>query len=182
MIRLFALFHPLRTWKHCKIRHLQVKKQIALQSQGRKAQRYDFGQLNYEQLVSQSFSQRIQFAAKWNSRSLQIKIARNEALSPGGPGFGCFFLAEWCLKTVGIAQRNLRRAFLRNEVWNEIIFTKLGRGRGTFGKCTGPKWSKRPFWSKWPYSELDFSIRETKMDQNGPFWSILAWRGPFWSI
>ena len=24
---------------------------------------------------------------------------------------------------------------------------------------------------KWPYSELDFSIRETKMDQNGPFWS-----------
>ena len=33
----------------------------------------------------------------------------------------------------------------------------------------GPKWSKRPFWSKWPSSELDFSIRETKMDQNGPF-------------
>ena len=29
----------------------------------------------------------------------------------------------------------------------------------------GPTWSKRPFWSKWPYSELDFSIRETKMDQ-----------------
>ena len=23
-------------------------------------------------------------------------------------------------------------------------------------------------------SELDFSIRETKMDQDGPFWSILA--------
>ena len=56
---------------------------------------------------------------------------------------------------------------------------KIGRGRGTVGKCTGPKWSKRPFWSKWPYSEPDFSIRETKMDQNGPFWSILA---SFWSI
>ena len=42
-----------------------------------------------------------------------------------------------------------------------------------------PKCSKRTFWSKWPYSELDFSIRETKMDQNGPFWSILAWRAPF---
>ena len=28
-----------------------------------------------------------------------------------------------------------------------------------------------PKWSKLPYSELDFSIRETtKMDQNGPFW------------
>ena len=38
----------------------------------------------------------------------------------------------------------------------------------------GPKWSKRPLWSKWPYSEPDFSIRETKMHQNGPFWSILA--------
>ena len=48
----------------------------------------------------------------------------------------------------------------------------IGNGRGTVGKRTGPKWSKmskRPFWSKWPYSELDFSIRETKMDQNGPF-------------
>ena len=41
----------------------------------------------------------------------------------------------------------------------------------------GPKWSKRPFWSKLPYSELDFSIRETKMDQNGPFWSILVHLG-----
>ena len=39
---------------------------------------------------------------------------------------------------------------------------KIGNGRGTVGKCTGPKWSKRPFWSKWPYSELDFSIRKTK--------------------
>ena len=64
----------------------------------------------------------------------------------------------------------------------------------------GPKWSNRPFWSKWPYSEVDFSICEAKMDQNGPFWtkmvrilafarpkwdhfwSILARRGPFWSI
>ena len=23
-----------------------------------------------------------------------------------------------------------------------------------------------------PYSELDFVMRETKMDQDGPFWSI----------
>ena len=46
----------------------------------------------------------------------------------------------------------------------------------------GPKWSKRPFWSKWPYSELDFGIRETKMDQNGPFWSILVHFGPTRSI
>ena len=36
------------------------------------------------------------------------------------------------------------------------------------------KWSKRPFWSKCPYSEPDFGIRDTKMDPNGPFWSILA--------
>ena len=34
---------------------------------------------------------------------------------------------------------------------------------------------KRPFWSKWPYSELDFNIQWTKMDQSGPFWPI----GPF---
>ena len=40
----------------------------------------------------------------------------------------------------------------------------------------GPKWSKRPFWSKCPYSEPDFSIKWTKMDQNGPKWSIL-WPG-----
>ena len=55
----------------------------------------------------------------------------------------------------------------------------LGSGRGTVGKCTGPKWSKRPFWSKCPYSELDFSIRETKKDQNGPFWPEEVHLGPF---
>ena len=38
----------------------------------------------------------------------------------------------------------------------------------------GPKWPKRPFWSKSPYSELDLNIHETKMDQNGPLWSTLA--------
>ena len=36
----------------------------------------------------------------------------------------------------------------------------------------GPKWSKRLFWSKWPYSEQDFSIRETRI--LGPFWPILV--------
>ena len=47
----------------------------------------------------------------------------------------------------------------------------LGSGRSTVGKCldqNGPKWSKRPFWSKCPYSELDFSIHD------GPKWSILV--------
>ena len=34
-------------------------------------------------------------------------------------------------------------------------------------------------WSKWPYSEPDFSIRETKMDQNGPFWPKEVHFGPF---
>ena len=43
----------------------------------------------------------------------------------------------------------------------------------------GPKWSKRPFWSKWPYSELDFSIRETKMVHFGPFWPEEVHFGPF---
>ena len=56
--------------------------------------------------------------------------------------------------------------------------TKVGRGRGTVGKCTGPKWSKRPLWSKWPYSELDFSIHETKMDQKGLKRPILVHLGP----
>ena len=48
----------------------------------------------------------------------------------------------------------------------------IGSGRDTVGKCTEPKWSKRPFWSKWPYSELDFSIRETKIrtKMDPPFW------------
>ena len=58
----------------------------------------------------------------------------------------------------------------------------LGNGRGTVGKCTGPKWSKRPVWSKWPYSELDFSIREpkcTKMVHFGPFWPEEVHFGPF---
>ena len=36
-----------------------------------------------------------------------------------------------------------------------------------------------PKWSKWPYSELNFSIRETKMDQNGPFWPEEVHFGPF---
>ena len=43
----------------------------------------------------------------------------------------------------------------------------------------GPKWSKRPFWSKWPYSELDLSIRETKMVYFGPFWPDEVHFGPF---
>ena len=55
----------------------------------------------------------------------------------------------------------------------------LGSGRSTVGKRTGPNWSKRPFWSKWLYSELDFrNIRETKMDQNGPFWPEEVHFGP----
>ena len=48
----------------------------------------------------------------------------------------------------------------------------LGNGRGTAGKCTGPKL---------PYSELDFSIRGTKIVHFGPFWpeeAILVHLGP----
>ena len=40
---------------------------------------------------------------------------------------------------------------------------------------SSPEWSKRPFWSKWPYSELDFSSRETK---NSPFWTEEVHLGP----
>ena len=42
----------------------------------------------------------------------------------------------------------------------------------------GPRWSIGPFWSKWPYSEPDFSFRETKMDQNGLFWPREVHFGP----
>ena len=56
---------------------------------------------------------------------------------------------------------------------------QLGNGRGTVGKRAGPKWSKQPFWSKWPHSELDFSIRETKMVHFGPFWPEEVHFGPF---
>ena len=42
----------------------------------------------------------------------------------------------------------------------------------------GPRWSKRPFWSKGPYCEPDFSIRETKVNQDGPFWYKEAHFGP----
>ena len=41
----------------------------------------------------------------------------------------------------------------------------------------GPKWSRRLFWSKWPYSELGFSIRETKMDHFS-FWPEEVHLGP----
>ena len=37
------------------------------------------------------------------------------------------------------------------------------------------------FGPKWPYSEPDFGIRETKMDQNGPFWPKEVYFGPFGS-
>ena len=59
-----------------------------------------------------------------------------------------------------------------------LLLLLLGRGHGTDGKCTGPEWSKmvqslkRPFWSKWPYPEPDFSIRETK-------WTKMVHLGPF---
>ena len=39
----------------------------------------------------------------------------------------------------------------------------------------GPTWSRQAIWSKLPGSEPDFSIHETVMDRNGPFWS-----GPLW--
>ena len=57
------------------------------------------------------------------------------------------------------------------------IQAKLGSGRSTVRKCTGPKWSKMVLTTilvKMPLFRTGFSIRETKMDQNGPFWSILV--------
>ena len=42
----------------------------------------------------------------------------------------------------------------------------------------GTTWSTRPFWSKWPDSEPDFSIRETKMVHFGLMRSILVHLGP----
>ena len=53
----------------------------------------------------------------------------------------------------------------------------IGSGCGTVGKCTGPKWSKMvrtTILVKMTLFRTDFSIRETKMDHFGPFWSILA--------
>ena len=65
---------------------------------------------------------------------------------------------------------NFKREFAKLREWprycRKVYWIKMVQN--------GPKWSKRPFWSKWPYSELDFSIHEAKLDQNGPFWSILA--------
>ena len=61
----------------------------------------------------------------------------------------------------------------------------LRSGRGTVGKCTGPKWPKMvktTILVKIPYSELEFSVRKTKMDQNGPFWVHFGLKRPFWSI
>ena len=40
------------------------------------------------------------------------------------------------------------------------------------------EWSKRPFWSKRPCSEPDFSICETKMVHFGPFWPDEVHLGP----
>ena len=54
--------------------------------------------------------------------------------------------------------------------------SRIGTGRSTVGKCTGPKWSERPFWSKWSYSKPDFG------SQNGPKWSFLVHFGLKWSI
>ena len=59
----------------------------------------------------------------------------------------------------------------------ELHNSRLGSGCGIVGKSTRPKWSKMV--SKSPYSELDFSIRETKMDQNGPFWPKEVYFCPF---
>ena len=72
----------------------------------------------------------------------------------------------------------------RLNISNEIVF--LGTGRGTVGKCAGPKWPKMvqttilvKMTFKWLCSELDFSIRETKMDQIGPLWPKEVHFGPF---
>ena len=68
------------------------------------------------------------------------------------------------------------------DFWGNFLFVpKLGSGRGTVGKCTGPKWSKRLFWSKWPYSELDLEFARpkwTKMVHFGLKGSILVHLGP----
>ena len=64
----------------------------------------------------------------------------------------------------------------------ELSEPKIGSGRCTVGKCTGPKWSEMAQTTilvKRPYSEPDFSIRETKIDKMVHFWSLSASRGPF---
>ena len=63
----------------------------------------------------------------------------------------------------------------REQLQPSTVF--LGSGCGTVGKCAGPKWPKMvqtTILVKVPYPEPEISIRETKMDHNGTFWSILA--------
>ena len=63
----------------------------------------------------------------------------------------------------------------------------VGRGRGTVGKCTGPKWSKMVIWNDHfgqsdliPNRILAFARpRWTKMVHFGPFWPKEVHFGPF---
>ena len=59
----------------------------------------------------------------------------------------------------------------------------LGGGRGTVGKCTGPKWPKMVQTTILVEMALFrtgfFSIRETKIDHFGPFWPEEVHFGPF---
>ena len=79
--------------------------------------------------------------------------------------------SSWFLRWSATAENRFRIAKS-----NRNLSRLVGSGRGTVGKCT--KMVQTTIWSKWPDSEPDFSIRETKMDQDGPLWSIL---GSLWS-
>ena len=50
----------------------------------------------------------------------------------------------------------------------------LGRGRGTVGKCTGPKWSKMVQTTILVKMTLFRTGFQHSRDQNGPKWSILV--------
>ena len=76
---------------------------------------------------------------------------------------------------------------MRQELWVKTNLSCLVSGshlrsrRSTVGKCTGPKWSKMvktTIWVKMTFFRTGFWY---SMAQDGPLWSILAWRALFWS-
>ena len=68
----------------------------------------------------------------------------------------------------------------QKKLWTVKIWLPMVLPEGVLDQRRS-KWPRRPSWSKCLCSEPEFSIHDSKVDHNGPFWSEEVKSGPFGS-
>ena len=107
----------------------------------------------------------------WETFAPRAQKSQKDLLHPPLTTFGDFpFLLTWAKSPIA------------NRYPEGPKIDKIGSACGTVGKCAGPKRSRMvqtTIWVKMTLCRTGFSIRETKMDQNDPFWPKEVHFGPF---